>query len=504
MLLEQALKSVFALDSDAGAVEYDGQWWTWGELRRLADAISRIADEARFGDDAPVAILLRNRPSVYAALVSVIESRRCLVTINPMQSPQRIGEDLRSLSAPIIIALESDWALLNLEPVASAIGALGIAVPDAQDGSVAVRLEPAQAQASNWMPPQKGIAIQMLTSGTTGKPKRINLKRSQLETGLLDAAVYEKGRNAPGTRLSAAVEIIQTPFVHIGGIFSVLNAALSGRRICLLDRFTVASWRDAIIRHRPKVAFAPPTALKMILDADLPPEDFASLVALRSATAPLPPAIVDSFLERYNLTVLENYGATEFSGGVAGWTLDMFRNHWPAKRGSVGCLHAGVAARIVDETSFEELPPNHRGLLELRSPQIDSSGGWTRTTDIAKLDEDGFLYICGRSDNAIIRGGFKIQPDDIADALERHETVREAAVIAIPDERLGQVPAAAVVLKSDANEVTVDELKSWVREQLTAYSVPSVLLVLEDMPRTPSMKVSAIALRELVIEAAIR
>lgn len=121
------------------------------------------------------------------------------------------------------------------------------------------------------------------------------------------------------------------------------------------------------------------------------------------------------------------------------------------------------------------------------------------------LDADGFLWIRGRLDNAINRGGFKVQPDDVVEALEAHPSVREAAVVGIPDRRLGEAPVAALILRQGATEPSREELSAWVRERLIAYCVPVAYRFVDELPPTPSMKVSSPQVRELfAAEAAER
>src|SRR5690606_32868043 len=120
-------------------------------------------------------------------------------------------------------------------------------------------------------------------------------KARNFEQGILDAAAFEKRDPSKGPRLSKAVTILNTPFAHIGGIFSLFVTLSAGRRGCMLDRFRVAEFVEAVRRHRPKVAGAPPSALRMILDADVPKEALSSLVAFRTSTAPLDPELADQF-----------------------------------------------------------------------------------------------------------------------------------------------------------------------------------------------------------------
>ena len=251
------------------------------------------------------------------------------------------------------------------------------------------------------------------------------------------------------------------------------------------------------MRHRPKVAGAVPTGLRMILDANLPKEDLESLVALRTGAQPLDPAITQEFLDRYDLPVLQNYGATEFSGAVAGWALGDFRKYYAEKPGSVGKFQPGVTGRVVNAETGEELPRGEEGVLEMKARQFGNAGAWLRTTDRAVIDDEDFLFIKGRADNAILRGGFKVHPDDVNKVLEGHPSVREAVVVGIPDRRLGAVPVAAIMLKTAATKPSEAELKAYAREHLIAYQVPVKFMFVDDVPRTPSLKPALADVRAL-------
>jgi acyl-coenzyme A synthetase/AMP-(fatty) acid ligase len=283
--------------------------------------------------------------------------------------------------------------------------------------------------------------------------------------------------------------------VHLGGVFRVLQSVMDGRRISLLERFTVDEWIDRVRRHRPKTASLVPTALRMVLDADLDPADLSSLKSIISGTAPLSPETAEAFTEKYGVAVLTNYAATEFGGAVAGWNLPDHQRFWATKRGSVGRAHPGCALRVVDEASGAVLEPGQVGLLEVRAHQL-SDAGWVRTTDLARLDDDGFLWIVGRADQTILRGGLKVQPDTVRNALERHPAVRAASVVGVDDDRLGQVPVAIVEL-TDAAAVDKAELLAHASQFLARYEMPVDVVFVAAMPRTESAKVDLRAVRAL-------
>jgi len=501
MNLSNRIRQVLTLDPAAPAVEFEGRWHSWGELAAWIEGFDRVLATAGIGPDEAVGVLLRNRPAIVGALLAVLATRRCVVSLNPMQGPEKLARELRSLRLPAVVAHRDDWADARLREVAGEIG--GVAVEMAEEPAASCVALPGM-EARRGGPHRDrlpGVAVEMLTSGTTGAPKRVALLYRSLEQSLLGAAHYESGKGEAGApALKNGVAVVAAPLVHVSGMWRTVQALADGRRISLLERFTVEGWRDLVRRHRPKVSSLVPTALRMVLDADLPKEDLASLRAVTSGTAPLPPETAVAFEEKYGIPVLTLYGATEFAGGVAGWTLEDHRKWARAKRGSVGRVHPGCELRIVSPEDGGVLPTGETGLLEVRSAQLGAESGWVRTTDWAELDADGFLWIKGRADNAIIRGGFKIAPAEVAEVLERHPAVHEASVVGIADERLGALPVAAVELEAGAPPVDGEELRRFARQHLAKYQVPARVLIVDALPRTPSLKVSEPAVRALFDE----
>ena len=493
--LKERIKAILTLDAAAPAIEFDGKWSTWGEIERTYRAVDTILDANGLGNDSRIGLMLRNHAAVVPAVLAVIGDR-CVVTLNPMFQASKLADDIRSTQVPVVVGISAD---LDAPEVAAALaegGCLVLELTGDAETPVKVRQERTSAPASTDTAP--GVAVEMLTSGTTGAPKRIAMKRIGFEESVFAAARFEKGRSADDApMLRKGVQLLMAPFSHIGGLLALMNAVMAGRSGALLPKFTVEGFRDAVKRHGIKAASAPPAALKMVYDANVPRGDLASLKAFRTGTAPLDPDLADAFYERYGIPVLQNYGATEF-GGVAGWTIADFEAHRIDRRGAVGRLNPNVQGRVVDAETGAEVPANEIGILELKSRQIGDGTQWLRTTDLAKMSEDGFLWITGRADNVIIRGGFKIQPDDVVRALESHPAVSEASVIAMPDDRLGQVPVAAFLAASGQEVPSEAQLKAFLKKKLTAYQVPVSIRRFDALPRTPSMKVDQRALRELM------
>ena len=441
--LSQRLGRVLELDPSAHAFEFDKQWHPWSELRDAADDMA-----SRFEPGQRVGLLLRNRPLQLGHLLGLLTAGACVVAVNPGRGDDRVRDDVIALGIPVLG-----------EP--ADIDRFGAGV---------------ETRVMN-----DGVAVEMLTSGTTGPPKRVPLTYETFLRVLVGAKHYESNK-ATDVQLRSGVVVVNAPLVHVGGLFRVLQALNDGRSFCMLEKFEVDDWLDAVRRHRPKTVSLVPAALRMVLDADVDPDELASIRSVISGTAPLSPEDADAFYEKYGVPVLISYGATEFGGGVAGWNLADHERWWKEKRGSVGRAHPGCDLRVVD------------GVLEVKARQLGD--GWTRTTDLARIDEDGFLYILGRADQAIIRGGFKVQPDDVRVALERDGRVLGAGVVGVDDARLGAVPVAAVELRPGA-QATADELLHAASDVLSRYELPVELRIVDALPRTPSGKVDLPALREL-------
>ncbi len=496
--LSERIRDMLRIDPAAGAIEFDGVWHSWGALAAMVDAADHTLSGAGLGPGTPVGVLLRNRPCLVGALLAVLATRRCVITLNPHQGDAKLADDVRALRLPAVVAWRGEWERLDLRQAAGETGSLGLALKEDAEQPVAPVRGLEQLGPGPHREPLPEIAVEMLTSGTTGPPKRVALSYRALEQSFAGVAHYERAKGHGETRtLRQGVAIISAPLVHVGGLWRTLQCVVDGRPIALLERFRVEPWLDLVKRHRPKTVSLVPAALRMVLDADLAPEDLSSIKAVLSSTAPLAPETALAFEEKYGIPVLVSYGATEFAGGVAGWTIEDHRQWARIKRGSVGRAHHGCQLRVVDPADGRELPAGSTGLLEARSAQLGSGSGWVRTTDLAVIDDDGFVWIKGRADNVINRGGFKVVPSDVARVLQMHPSVREASVVAVPDVPLGQVPVAAVELQDGAPPTDGEQLRAFAREHLVTYQVPKEIRIVERLPRTASMKVSEADVRTL-------
>lgn len=493
--LSSKLRAVMSLDPTATAIEFDGDEFTWSYLTDAIDELEHILTAHGRQGAQRIGIVLRNRPAHVAAALSVIATGRTIITLSPFHGDSGLAEDVTELAPDVVVASPDDWERNGLRHAAEHAGAVSVVLGDksAYGGGHTAPSTPARVDTDSL----DGVAVLMLTSGTTGRPKRVKLTYDSL-TAAFNAAGTGAEMDRPPV-LKDDTAILWTPLVHIGGLYFAVSIVAEGRRMALLERFDVAGWAAAVRKHRPRIVGLQPTAMRMVMDSDLAADTFDGVLAVLSGTAPLTPEEADGFEERFGVPVLTNYGATEFAGAVAGWSLKDRREWGNSKRGSVGRAHKGIEMRVVDAESGDTLPVGETGILHVRGGQVPNPGGdgWTRTTDLASIDHDGFIYIHGRADDAINRGGFKIVPGVVADTLRQHPAIADAAVTGMSHARLGQVPVAVITLRSDVDAPEVDELKAWVADRLAKYFVPVAFKVVDELPRTPSLKVSQPALREL-------
>lgn len=462
------------------AVFHDGRWRSRDWMRLSAQAILDAAGQGA------LALVSRNRPHHVALMAGAIDAGRPLTMIHSAQSPARLAADIARLKRPAVVAEREDWTAETLA-AAREVGSAAIAVADGETCAQVEVLLPACAAADFFSPPA-GTAIELLSSGTTGAPKQIAISRDTVEKTLAASTTMYAGSagNAP--------QIMCAPLGNVSGLGYAMPPMLNRQPLVLLDKFRPLEWAEAVHRFAPTRGSLPPAGIRMMLDADVPADLLASLEVVGVGGGKVDPGLQAEFERRYHVAVTPAYGATEFAGVVSAWTLDLYRQFGEGKRGSAGRAVPNARLRVVDAGSGREVPAGQEGLLEV---QVDRIGpDWIRTTDLAHIDADGFLFLHGRADAAINRGGFKILPETIAAALCEHPAVADAAAIGIADARLGEVPVAAVELVP-GKTATPEELALFLKDRLLAYQQPVQVRVLDSLPRNPSLKVALAELKVL-------
>ncbi len=468
-------------------IEFEGRWYSGNDIAGYADAIAAALRNAGVADRAPVGLVVRNRLPHAAAIIGFLAAGRPVSMIYSFQSPESIGRDIETLELSATVADCEDWTAPVIDAAKNA-GSTGVSISMQEPKVAAVPGLEQRDGTRRHVDTEPDVALYILTSGTTGPPKRQAIKTAVLERTVFSVTSGE------ATPPDAPPELAYWQFGGIG-VCQLIAGVYNGRRIVILERFTVDGWVHAVKTHRIPRSGVQPAVVRMLLDADVAMEDLASLQFIISASGPLDPETRDEFEARYGIPVMLAYGATEFAGSLCAWTADMQREFGASKRNSVGRALPDTQLRVVDPDTGAELAAGERGLLEAKVAPIGPD--WIRTTDIASIDADGFVTLHGRADGAINRGGFKILPETVRRVLISHPAVRDACVVGVPDARLGQVPFAAIEAAAGMAVPSEDELKDLVRMSLPVYNVPVAFAVIDELPRTPALKVSLPAVAAL-------
>jgi acyl-coenzyme A synthetase/AMP-(fatty) acid ligase len=473
-------KHAFTAEPDREAIEFEGRWVTYGEIGVIAQRVAELVRGAGPDRRAPVAFAPRNHPSAIAALMGLVSEMRNIRMMYAYQSGEALAGNVERIKASIVVAAEEDFSPELVESLRKGGRAAVMLTPDGAEyvpglEKATVTVDPAAPEHPTF---------EMLTSGTTGAAKLWPLTYELLE----ERFVSRNSVFGAAALADLPPTLLCYPLCNISGLYTAVPAIASGMRVLLQNKFTLEGWLDWVKRYRPPYLYLPPVGIKMLLDADVPRELLSSATHCRSGMTTVPIELQVAFKEKYGMPIVMSYGATEFGGVVVQMEEEDALKWGDAKLGSTGRAYGEAQVRVADPDTGEILPPGREGLLEVLVPSIKD--GWSRTSDVAKIDEDGFVFILGRADGAIMRGGFKILPEIVESALIQHSGVRAAAVVGIEDERLGQVPGALIELHDSAGEVTVAELEAHVRRHVPATHVPAVWKFTDEIPRTASLKIS--------------
>jgi len=339
----------------------------------------------------------------------------------------------------------------------------------------------------------EGIAIQLFTSGTTAAPKAAILRHSNLLSYILGTIEF-------GSAPEEEAALVSVPPYHIAGIAALLSSIYAQRRILLLPAFDPDAWLKLAETERATNAFVVPTMLSRIIgrmDAGVK-ADVSALKAIAYGGGKMPLELIDRALDLFPTTGFTNaYGLTETSSTVALLGPEEHRaahnSNDPvvrARLASVGKPLPTVELEIRDEEG-RVLPTGERGEIYVRGDQVSGeykersaliADGWFPTRDAGWLDEEGYLFLAGRADDVIVRGGENMSPGEIEDVLLTHPAIADAAAVAVPSVEWGEAVGIAVVVKQGHDTPGEDELKELIRARLRSSRVPERILFVDELP----------------------
>jgi long-chain acyl-CoA synthetase len=359
-----------------------------------------------------------------------------------------------------------------------------------------------------WSMEPEDTAILLFTSGTTGAPKAAVLRQKHLVSYVLGTVEFM------GSAEEDAALVCVPPY-HIAGMASIASSVYSGRRVIQLPNFTAESWLEAARANEVSHAFVVPTMLSRIVDA-LDGESTAGLPSLRALSyggGKMPQSVIEKAMRLFPETDFTNaYGLTETSSTIALLGPDDHRAAMASgddavrrRIVSVGVPLPTIEVSIRDADDGTPLSAGEKGLIHVRGEQVSGEyrgkgslldeEGWFNTRDGGFLDDEGYLFLEGRMDDVIVRGGENMSPGEIEDVLLEHEAVIDAAVVGVPDEQWGEAVAAVVVLGQSA-QASTSELQQWVKDRLRSSRTPERIEFWEELPYNETGKLLRRKVRE--------
>jgi len=368
-------------------------------------------------------------------------------------------------------------------------------------------------KAPEWSMEGDDIAVLLFTSGTTGVPKAAVLRQKHLVSYILSSVEFGGAGEDEAT-------LVSVPPYHVAGIAAVLSSVYGGRRIVQLASFNAESWLELARKERVTHAFVVPTMLARIVDA-LDGKTNAGLPQLRAVAyggGKMPLPIIEKAMKLFPETAFTNaYGLTETSSTIAVLGPEDHRaaaaSSDPAVKRrlvSVGRPLPGVEIEIRDDEG-RPVPPGTSGEVYVRGEQVSGeylgrgsnvgTDGWFPTRDGGSIDAEGYLFLEGRIDDVIVRGGENLSPGEIEEVLLEHEGVADCAVVGVPDVQWGESVAAVIVPRA-GRRPTNEDLCEWVKARLRSSRVPTRIEFWEELPYNETGKLLRRKVREALMTSA--
>jgi len=471
---------------DRVAIKLDDSELSYGALDETAARVAGLLRAKGVQPGERVGIMLPNVAYFPVCYFGALRAGAAIVPMNVLLKEREVAYYLGDSEAKVLLAWHqfADGAHGGAEQT----DAECVLVEPGDFEAMLARCQPA-AEVAERRP--EDTAVILYTSGTTGTPKGAELTHSNLLRNV-EVSVGLFGLDERAVTLGAL------PFFHAFGQTCALNATVSvGGRLTLIPRFDGGKALEILERDRVTVFEGVPTMYAAMLhDPRADETDTSALEVCVSGGAAMPVEIMRAFEQKFGCQILEGYGLSETSP-VASFN----RRDRERKPGSIGLPIDGVEMRVIDDDG-NEVPQGDIGEVAIRGHNIMKgywrreeataeaidADGWFKTGDIAKVDEEGYFFIVDRKKELVIRGGFNIYPREIEEVLYEHPDVREAAVIGIPHDALGEEVAAAVALKPGA-ESTPGELRDFVKQRVAAYKYPRHVWLVDELPKGPTGKI---------------
>ena len=483
LILQMAAEAM----GDREAITSGDHRLTYAELDEAARAVA-----AKLKDGQRLAYLAENHPAMSAAIFGAALAGTPFVPINYRLASEQINALMERVN-PALLVTEKDTSYSDIDLISRDNAIVG---------------EGMEGEAPDV---EGGVAIELFTSGTTGEPKSAILRHANLMAYIFGSVEFMSAGEDEAS-------LITVPPYHIAGISAVLSSTYAGRRMVQLPNFSPQGWIELGQKEAVTHAFVVPTMLQHIVEhacenggaIDLP-----NLKALSYGGGKMPLSVIEKAMELMpHVSFTNAYGLTETSSTICLLDPEAHRaaieSEDPLIRrrlGSVGQPLPAIELAIRSEDG-KNCEPDEVGLVYVRGEQVGGEykgmgsqlddDGWFPTKDVGFVDSEGYLFLDGRADDVIVRGGENISPGEVEEVLISHEAVKEAAVVAVSDEQWGEAVGAAIVCNGE--KPSENDLCAMVKEKLRSSRVPSKIIFVDELPYNETGKLLRRVLRDQIAE----
>jgi len=496
------------------AVVFEGSRWTYVQLMERTNRLARALASLGLKKGDRIGMLSVNCPQFMEAYFAAAKRGAIFTPLNFRAKADELAHMIRNAELTLLLVgsryLELVDTLRAQLPSVKEI----IAIEDGNSGTHSYEALIASAPPDEYTTEteDEGITILMYTAGTTGRPKGVPLTHNGFVSYVLENV-------EPASPEIEERNLLSVPLYHVAGMQAMLAAVYGGRTLVMMRQFEVKEWMETIEREKATRAMLVPTMLKRVIDdPDFATHDLTSLRVITYGAAPMPFEVIKKAIEVMPwVRFINAFGQTETASTIAALgpedhviegTEEEQEKKLKRLSSSIGRPLSDVEVKIVDPDG-NPLPPGSIGELLVKGPrvmteywgdkenssQVITADGWLKTGDMAWVDEEGYIYLAGRGDDMIIRGGENISPEEVEDVLQSHPKVDDAALIGVLDPEWGQQPRAIVVLR-EGEKATPEEIIEFCRERLAGFKRPRSVVFVETLPRNPMGKVIKKELRE--------
>ncbi|KUH64453.1 long-chain fatty acid--CoA ligase [Mycolicibacterium novocastrense] len=501
--LDERLAHWAETQPDAEAMTFLDRTWTWSQwndrVRRLAGALQQRG--IKRGD--VVAFLDKNHPACVELTIAAASLGAATAIINFRLAADEIDYVLTDSEAKLlIVGTELKPTIDKIRDKLTHVEHLIEVTPDGGDGDEyeALLTDATPVGRADDVQPDD-VAIIMYSSGTTGRPKGVQITQANLIAHTVNAHNgwgFDEGDKS----------MVSMPLFHVGGSSYVQFSIHDGVPTVMTREVDGAALAGAILNGANRTFLVPAVLAKVLESGEDAVKLFGALKTYVYGASPMPLPLLRAALEAWpNTDFIQVYGLTEVCGVISQLLPDDHRSGTEERLVSAGRVIPGAEVRVVDPDTLKDVPAGEQGELWFRTPQLMkgyhnkpeataeaiTDDGWFRTGDIGRIDDDGYIFVEDRLKDMIISGGENIYSIEVERVIAEHPAVTDVAVIGVPDEKWGEVVKAVVSVE---DSVAPEDLIAWCRERLAAYKCPKTVDITDELPRNPTGKILKKELRK--------